>query len=76
MLYTRQGCHLCDVAREIVELVCADTGEEFIAIDVDSSAALQAQFTSDVPVVSVDGRLIARWRVDAAQLRRALHKRV
>lgn len=75
VVYTRQGCHLCDVAIALVEQICADTGEDFVTIDIDSEPVLQERYTADVPVVSVDGTLVARWRVEPRALKRALKKR-
>ena len=36
--YTRAGCHLCDVAREVLQQVCADRPERI-------AVALEAHFT-------------------------------
>jgi glutaredoxin len=70
--YTRQGCHLCDVARETVARVCADLGESFDEVDVDDDQELRARFTDEVPVTFVDGRQHDFWRVDEQRLRAAL----
>ena len=74
VVYTREGCHLCDVAIAVVEQICADRGEDFVTIDIDSVPSLQARYTADVPVISVDGVLIARWRVQPRELVKALKK--
>ena len=39
-LYGRPGCHLCENAREVISRVCADLGEEFAEVDIDSDPAL------------------------------------
>lgn len=70
--FTRHGCHLCDVARVVVERVCADLGEDFEEIDIDTSPTLQAEYGDEVPVTLVDGRRHDFWRVDESRLRRAL----
>ncbi|WP_203337194.1 glutaredoxin family protein [Nocardioides limicola] len=70
--YTRAGCHLCDQAREVVARVCADLGESFEEIDVDSDPALCYDYGDDVPVTAVDGRRHDFWRVDETRLRKAL----
>ena len=67
--YTRQGCHLCDVARETVARVCADLGETFDEVDVDGDEQLRERFTDEVPVTFVDGRQHDFWRVDEQRLR-------
>ncbi|GAA0983088.1 hypothetical protein ENKNEFLB_04158 [Nocardioides aquaticus] len=71
-LYGRPGCHLCDVAREVVASVCAELGEEFDEVSVDDDPALRERFGEEVPVTFVDGRQHDFWRVDAHRLRAAL----
>jgi len=70
--YTRQGCHLCDLARETVARVCAELGETFEEVDVDTDEELRRRFTEEVPVTFVDGRQHDFWRVDEQRLRSAL----
>jgi glutaredoxin len=71
-LYSRQGCHLCDDARQVVARVCADLGESFDEVDVDTDTDLVDRFGDEVPVTFVDGRQHDFWRVDEARLRAAL----
>ncbi len=71
-LYGRPGCHLCDVAREVVAAVCAELGEEFDEVSVDDDPALRERFGEEVPVTFVDGRQHDFWRVDPQRLRAAL----
>lgn len=68
----RAGCHLCDVAREIVEIVAAEAGTDFVEVDVDADPALKARYSDYVPVLLVDGKEHSHWRVDSARLRAAL----
>lgn len=71
-LYTRPGCHLCEPARDIVQEVCAQFGQEWVERDVDSDPALQAKYGEEIPVVTVDGKTVGFWRIDADILRAAL----
>lgn len=71
-LYGRPGCHLCDEARVVIEAVCAELGESFTEVDIDSDPALRDRFTDEVPVTFVDGRQHDFWRVDPQRLRAAL----
>jgi len=71
-VYMRPGCHLCDVAREIIERVCLDLGESYVEIDIDSDPALLAAYGEEIPVTLVDGARHDFWRVDEARLRAAL----
>ncbi|MFZ2501483.1 MAG: glutaredoxin family protein [Nocardioides sp.] len=71
-LFGREGCHLCEVAREVVAAVCAELGEEFCEIDIDSDPQLQQRYGAEIPVTLVDGRQHDFWRVDPVRLRAAL----
>jgi hypothetical protein len=74
-IISKPDCHLCDVAREIVDMVVADYPEEAVAVEELSIAddpALYARWWEKIPVVLIDDRLHAHWRLDATRLRGAL----
>ncbi|GAC1506917.1 MAG: hypothetical protein NVS1B3_06890 [Candidatus Dormibacteraceae bacterium] len=68
VLITRQGCHLCDHALASLRSL----GVEPELRDVDSNAELHSQYDWRVPVVIVDGRVVAEGRVNSDTLRKAL----
>ncbi|GAB3110678.1 glutaredoxin family protein [Janibacter alkaliphilus] len=72
VLLGRDGCHLCDEARAVIQQVLAEVGGDLAEVDVDSDPELQRRYTEQVPVTFVDGRQHDYWRVDPARLRRAL----
>lgn len=71
-LYSRPECHLCDVAREVIERVCADLGEKWTEINIDQDPALQHRYGEEIPVTLVDGKQHDFWRVSEDRLRLAL----
>ncbi|WP_404446035.1 glutaredoxin family protein [Microbacterium marinum] len=74
-LISKPDCHLCDIAREIVDTVVADLPEGRVEVEELSIAddpALYAQWWEKIPVVLVDGELHAHWRVSPDRLRAAL----
>ncbi len=71
-LIGRDGCHLCDVAREIVRRVADDTGAGWVEVNVDGDPELLERWSDQVPVTLVDGERHDYWRVDEARLRSAL----
>ena len=75
VMYGRPGCHLCEVAAEVIARVCADLGEEWVEISVDDDPALREEYGEEVPVTLVDGRRHDFWRVDETRLRAALLRR-
>ena len=74
----KPDCHLCDVAHEIVDQVIADLPEhradaiEVVEASILDDRALYEQWWEKIPVVLIDGKLHAHWRLDAARLRDAL----
>ena len=72
MLVGKPGCHLCDVAREVVETVCADTDTEFAEISIFDDPRLAARFADQIPVLLVDGQIHEMYRVNPDRLRAAL----
>ena len=74
VLYGKPGCHLCDDARDVIARVCADLGEEYVEIDINTDAELVRRFSEEIPVTFVDGQQHDFWRVDADRLARALRR--
>jgi len=75
VVYTREGCHLCEIAEQQVAEVCAATGDTWVRVDIDDEADLRARFTEQVPVTFVDGAQHDFWRVDPTRLQQALGRR-
>ena len=74
-IISKPDCHLCDVAREIVDLVVAERPDGDVDVEELSIAddpALYAQWWEKIPVVLIDDRLHAHWRLSADRLRDAL----
>ena len=74
-LIGKPDCHLCDVAREVVETVVAEFPEDAVTFDERSIAedpALYELWWEKIPVVLIDGALHAHWRVSPDRLREAL----
>ncbi|MCA9236934.1 MAG: glutaredoxin family protein [Planctomycetales bacterium] len=68
ILYTRDGCCLCDDALQTLR----QHGLEPRSIDIDADPALRERFNECVPVVEIDGQIRFRGRVDVRLLRRLL----
>jgi glutaredoxin len=74
-IYSRPGCHLCDVMKATVGRVAADCGVAVEEIDISSDPSLEARYGLEIPVLMVDGQKIAKYRVSAEEVRRALAAR-
>lgn len=72
VLIGKPGCHLCDVARQVVEIVCAEQDVDFAELDITQDPFLASEYADAVPVVLVDGHEVGRFRVSPQALREAL----
>jgi hypothetical protein len=73
VLYARDGCHLCDEAREAVLPLVRDAGDVVLEeVDIDSDDRLLARFLERIPVLELDGRIIDELEPDPEALRAAL----
>ena len=67
-LYSRAGCHLCEVAAQTLTRM----GEPFEEIDISGDRELEAEYGDRIPVIMLDGKEHGYWRVEEDRLRRAL----
>jgi glutaredoxin len=68
ILYTRQGCCLCDDALELLR----SHGLQPQLVNIDADRELQSKFDHCVPVVEIDGKVRFRGRINEALLKRIL----
>lgn len=64
VVYTRGGCHLCEVAWNFLSAERRRYGFALAAVDVDTDPELARLYGECVPVVSVDGRVRFRGAVN------------
>lgn len=75
-IYSRPGCHLCDEMKAVVARV-ARTGDVSIEeVDISTDPALEARYGAEIPVLFVDGKKAAKYRVEENALRRILAERL
>jgi hypothetical protein len=65
-LYSRPGCHLCDVAREVIVAERHRTPFDFEDVSVEGDDALELAYGIRIPVVTIDGEERFEIQVDAA----------
>lgn len=72
VLYSRKGCHLCEIVKESLAKLARQTQFSWQEIDVDSDEALRRQFTDEVPVVFINGRKAFKYRMNEQDFLRKL----
>ena len=68
VLYSAEGCHLCERARAVL----AESGEPFQEVDIGGDPQLEAVYREWLPVVEIDGERAFVYFVDPAGLQRKL----
>jgi glutaredoxin len=70
VLYGAPGCHLCDVAKDVLERQRALLGFDLELIDISGDEQLEARYREQIPVVFVAGRKAFKYRVEPLELAR------
>jgi hypothetical protein len=71
-LYSRPGCHLCDDMKAIVARVSASVPLTLAEIDISTDERLEELYGLEIPVLMVEGKKVAKYRVTEGELRRIL----
>ena len=74
-LYSRPGCHLCDDMKAVVDRVAQSIPMAIVVIDISTDPRLEALYGEEIPVLLVDGRKAAKYRVSERELVRLLNAR-
>ncbi|HWX92227.1 MAG TPA: glutaredoxin family protein [Terriglobales bacterium] len=72
LVYTRKGCHLCEIVKESIVKLARRGGFVWQEVDVDTDDQLRRQFNDEVPVVFIDGRKAFKYRMDEREFLRKL----
>jgi glutaredoxin len=72
ILYTRKGCHLCEIVKESLVKLQKRGGFTWHEIDVDADAEIRRLYTDEVPVVFINGRKAFKYRMDEQDFLRKL----
>jgi glutaredoxin len=72
VVYSRKGCHLCEIVKETLTKLQRRGGFTWSDIDVESDDELRRQFTDEVPVVFIDGRKAFKYHMDEREFLRML----
>ncbi|HEY5816157.1 MAG TPA: glutaredoxin family protein [Solirubrobacterales bacterium] len=73
VLYSRSGCHLCEVAlAELVALHGEGYSFELLEVDIESDEALLRRMLERIPVVELNGEVVSELVLDQAAVRARL----
>lgn len=68
VLYTREGCSLCEKAKAVILAARAKVEFAFREVDIGWSGDLYEDYKHDIPVIEIDGKRAFKYRVDEGSL--------
>lgn len=71
-LMTRNDCHLCDEAKEVLSRLMPEHAASLEVVDVDSKKEWSRDYGEEIPVLLINGSKASKFRLDERRLRRRL----
>jgi glutaredoxin len=71
-IYSKPDCHLCDLAKDVVERCRKKIDFTLEVIDISQNPELFERYRNDIPVILLDGKEIARHFVRERKLLKLL----
>jgi thiol-disulfide isomerase/thioredoxin len=73
VIYSKPDCHLCDEMKAVVKRVARSfPGLSTREVDISTDQALVERYGLEIPVLTLDGRKVAKYRITEAELTRIL----
>ena len=72
-VYSRTGCHLCEIA---IDLINSVKGSDNFSLEIkliDNDSELQKAYGEQVPVILIDEKVHDYWRVDLIRFTKAIN---
>jgi glutaredoxin len=74
IVYTRVQCHLCDVVKESLRRLEHRGNFHWREVDIDGDPELRGRYTTEVPVVYIDGKKAFKFRMDEREFLRKIER--
>jgi glutaredoxin len=76
-IYSRPGCHLCEDMKTAIERAVGrtDLDVRIEEIDISTDPELEARYGTEIPVLFVNGKKAAKYRISEWELARLLRSR-
>jgi glutaredoxin len=75
VVYSRKGCHLCEVVKQSLERLKGEAEFQWREVDIDGDPELREKYNEEVPVVFIDGRKAFKYRMEEQEVLRVLGAR-
>ena len=74
-LYSKPGCHLCDEMKQLIDEVRARVPVVLEVVDISTEPELLALYGLEIPVLMIEGKKAAKYRLTARELEKQLRGR-
>lgn len=74
-MYSRPGCHLCDEMKAVVRRVARSVPLTLEEIDISADRELLSRHGLEIPILMIEGKKAAKYRVTDDDLMRMLRAR-
>jgi glutaredoxin len=78
-IYSKPGCHLCEEMKSLLDRLIAQRPDrhEFALeeIDISGDRELLTRYALEIPVLMIDGKKVAKYRVSQEELTRMMDGR-
>ncbi len=71
-VYSRSGCHLCEIAIDQIQSVKKDLDFDLEIKLIDQDLNLEKEYGEQVPVILIDDKIHDYWRVDLKRFTQAI----
>ncbi len=72
-IYSKPGCHLCDEMKVTIKRVLiGHPGLALEEIDISTDPQLVERYGLEIPVLMIDGRKAAKYRISEEELKRRI----
>jgi glutaredoxin len=71
-LYSKPGCHLCEEMKDVVRRVARQIPLSVDEVDISADPALESRYGQDIPVLMIEGKKAAKFRIGEEALTRML----
>ncbi len=71
-IYSKKGCHLCDIAKETLLEIRKEYPFTLTEIDIEKDKTAFDRYKYLIPVIEIDGKIIFTYRVNENELKKIL----
>ena len=74
VVYTKPGCHLCDVVKDMLETLQASHAFHLRVVNILEDSEANQKFKEEIPVVFINGKKAFKFYLDEEKFLKRLEK--